>query len=966
VLMEWLDEPGKEHRMRNLDVPVRNFLQYGGEFAIDIVDRIIETVDAAASDPTLIDSLDSSTTGLPTVLVTELVAQLRDKPVRWRGRRSAGTVVERRPNLVYSLVDDQIVVTVPYPRISPEEPWHVSLDGQVREVYARRAWGKVGDEQPSTLMPLPAPVREVLMWHDPTDTNVAVRVVDKADPLLTFSPDGRLIPRRDGLRDEVWAVYPADCELVDPTSGTLVDVSGDAGSPAGWRGWRTTLVDLGPLGALQLRRGGVLVGTARTIRKDARPRFDFEPSLVGAATSDGRSVHAGRPWVMLPPSDADIPTSWRVRTRVLGETEWLCDAGWHSDDEEVCVDPFDEDVEPQVGLFEVVVTGPLGTDARAVFFLAEGLWLEFDTALREPISGGLAPCKATIGSEYELVVSADELVFAREELQKPVSVGVHELTAEIMVRPPHVEVRAGVVGAPAVWRTTPDVWGPDDLADDRFVAVRAPGVSAVEFVLVDSGGQRVQVEREPSRKPGGAYQIATQRFADTARRIGVGRLVAKVTTDAGSVEVATLAVRPTELSAGARIVDDVLVFDDLVTAGELSVYAWCMTAPWQPIMTLPIEGNVARLPADLIDAGDLLCRVFVDDPWTTIEPPAHLAASDLRATQPGWFRSGSDAQVKLSRFLAGEGTPPERAGAMPEIWPALTLLESDLHAGVSTSTVTSLMRLLAETPRQAFEAMGNSTIPVADKMTMLIRSELVNVSYATQDTLNELHADPWFGCMVEIADLPSLHERRADVVAERAETIDYLKEKGGDVLLNVLHTGKGVRLEEGCFDRSVFMMDGMPAPQVEDILLGLQLVPGPLLHPDSRVAGSVEAFRQRSEWMQSGWSEHFSVKLSGALSMIRRGCRQAYDLISARSEALDGVDIRQHPWMLMSLQSISLAFLARLEAHGAIEGAQLDSALITTWARLASCCPRMVATDLLIAEAVVTHAQHGDLVGQDA
>jgi hypothetical protein len=63
-------------------------------------------------------------------------------------------------------------------------------------------------------------------------------------------------------------------------------------------------------------------------------------------------------------------------------------------------------------------------------------------------------------------------------------------------------------------------------------------------------------------------------------------------------------------------------------------------------------------------------------------------------------------------------------------------------------------------------------------MAMLIRSELVNHSYSAEQTSNKLHAHPWSGCMVELADLPSLYHRRREVRAERAETLAYLRDRG--------------------------------------------------------------------------------------------------------------------------------------------------------------------------------------------
>jgi hypothetical protein len=64
----------------------------------------------------------------------------------------------------------------------------------------------------------------------------------------------------------------------------------------------------------------------------------------------------------------------------------------------------------------------------------------------------------------------------------------------------------------------------------------------------------------------------------------------------------------------------------------------------------------------------------------------------------------------------------------------------------------------------------------------------------------------------------------------------------------------------------------------------------------------------------------------------------------------------------MSVQSLTLAFLARLEACGRMKGQYLDKGLLAVWTRLAELCPSMVATDLLMAEALTLYDRKGDLV----
>jgi hypothetical protein len=246
---------------------------------------------------------------------------------------------------------------------------------------------------------------------------------------------------------------------------------------------------------------------------------------------------------------------------------------------------------------------------------------------------------------------------------------------------------------------------------------------------------------------------------------------------------------------------------------------------------------------------------------------------------------------------------------------------------------------------------------------MLIRSELVNHNYSAEQTLNKLHFHPWFGCMVELADLPSLYQRRREVRAERAETLAYLRDRGGEPLMELLKTGKTSCIQDACFDANVLAMSSVPGNQVEAKLREIQLVPRAQLHPDTLRAAVYEAFCRRTEWMGSGWSPNFAQQNSLVISPIKRASMLAHDSIMMRSDRVREIDVSNQPWLLMSVQSLTLAFLARLEAHGRIGGQYLNSGLLAQWARLAQLCPTMVANDLLIAEALVMYDRRGDLIG---
>lgn len=100
--------------------------------------------------------------------------------------------------------------------------------------------------------------------------------------------------------------------------------------------------------------------------------------------------------MILPAGGAAPATKWNVRVRRFGETEWIVNETWLGEVAESCVDPFDDAEEPQLGNFEILVSGPVGSDVRCICFLAEGLQTSFQPELRVPIPGGLNSCTSSI------------------------------------------------------------------------------------------------------------------------------------------------------------------------------------------------------------------------------------------------------------------------------------------------------------------------------------------------------------------------------------------------------------------------------------------------------------------------------------------------------------------------------------------------------------------------------------------
>ncbi|MEE2032319.1 hypothetical protein [Rhodococcus chondri] len=970
AIIEWLREPGKKHRMNTLDVPVRNFILYGDQLAVDILNRIIEFVQFtvntegwAASD---ID-LETSTTGLPTLLLDKLIDLLRERPfgsgprlVVPRARR------RRKPTIAFLPLDRQVVVEVPYPDIDPDVPWRLSFDGVSREALAEAGWGVRADEEhPPTQVPVPGPVREILLQHQPSDESTQLSVVDKDDPLLVFDSEGRWIPRHTALpRQCVLAVYPSDAQVVDVGTGLTVMPTFTPDVPVGWTGWSIAELDLSTCRSIALTRRGVRApGGVRTVRDATTPTFEHGVPVDGLQTLNGLTVYGSRPEVTLPANPGKQDIVWRIRVKRPDSSNWVVDTEVHGANEDLAVDPFEPIDDAVLGLFEIHVSGPIGSDLRQQAFLAEGISIDYTRPFRFPVSGGLAAVTATVASEWDLAVPHPRIEFAPADRDKLVTVTQRERAYRLRLTPPYVQMRVDPAGAPALWRTAAAVLTPAELDEDRNFALHAPLSAAAVFQLETVDG-RLLKDVTPDTPHYDYFQAPSRVFVDAARAAGQCRIVALVDDEHDRTTKIVLAhVRPAALCTRITIDDSCLVLENPAEEEDLAVNLWARTAPWLPVQTVQVTDGRAKLPEAYVDGGPLLAHVFVDDPWVTITPPSWPGDTALEMDQPGWMHDVSRERDNLSRFLAGAGPAPADAVSMPEVWAALALLPQDSEDVHTQQLRSALSRILSENSRAALEALGSSTIPLPEMMSLLIRTGLVYRSYTADYTLNDLHPNPWVGCMIEIADLPSLYARREYVGAERAETLDYLEDKGGETLIEVLARGKSTKLYGGVFDKDTVLLDGLPESQVEAIFEHARLVPGAVLDEDTRVSAVIDAFHNRTMWLELGWSPSFASATARSLDTIKRTRGQIYREVAARNEKLDGVNTVQHRWMLLSLQSLTFAVLARMKAHGMLRHPPVTSDFEESWAAMARLCPGLVMTDLLIAEALVTHARHGNLIG---
>jgi hypothetical protein len=197
-----------------------------------------------------------------------------------------------------------------------------------------------------------------------------------------------------------------------------------------------------------------------------------------------------------------------------------------------------------------------------------------------------------------------------------------------------------------------------------------------------------------------------------------------------------------------------------------------------------------------------------------------------------------------------------------------------------------------------------------------------------------------------------------------AEVANVLRYHGGARAVALLNTGADVLPAEGVVDQSAFAMHNMPPLKVEAILEACRVVPGALLDRDTRFDAIAQLFHRRTDWKLEPTHGLVQARSGQLLARIKSVGPAFYHHISAKSAVIPDVNTDEHPWVLVPTISMTLAFTARLIAHGRLDSELLDHLLLPGWAKMAELYPKLVQTDLLVAELIVTQRLYGTSLGE--
>lgn len=921
---------GRPRRLSNLDKPATRFLLKGGEFAVDLMDRLLDVLEGLRSGVTDVQEL-VDLSGAPRRLAKKAAELTQEgalellRPAR-SGVRPTRVAALEGPHLRLDL--DRASVVLRLPQLAglndDHARWEVLLDGALTPTHTgNHTSGSDGRTFEEAV--LARPVRAVSAVLGGMQT-FDLELVPSDEPLIAFDRSGHFITGTTPLPGEdVWLLYPeskgrpsCDGAELRPTIRLM--------GPIGWSGW---VLDRAPLGRV---RQVEFSNQVRPIHHRGRPSVVAPETLPGLVTRSGLHVSPSRPTVALP--RLGTATSWHVEARavstgeVMTSDEWTCEAIATGEEPFAYADPFDGVTDPVLGEFDILVRGPLGTRVTMRVAVAEGLTQRTSVNCRSFVANGLTPVSVDWGSTTRLVVEPPRAEFGTKDLTALIRVQSADGSLALIAEPNHLEICRVVSGEATEWSAAALRLPSDTREDLGMLEVRmSTGQVLPPLTLIgDSGLQQIL---PPTGGAGSRQRYDLSRIADSLRSEKLARLQWSV----GDEVTVLVTFPPDRLCSGAALDGVTLSLEDFAGVPDVEAGVYQAMAPWRDVVQVKVDVHgKAQLPEELAEAGPLAILARVEDPWAPAPWPSWPPRAAL-VEREGWPGSSDGAEAQAIRYLAGQARIPSDPRAFPFLWTAWERSNDLSRFSTPRTLARDITQQFSLDQKGAIESLLDTRLESSTALIMAMGAGL-------------LAARP----QLDLSSLTGLW-RRFPALAATASTAtvelpwDEITSVSGDVVED-LASGSDTWIPAlGRFVHAP-ILNARSQQELEDMWREAQVIPAGLLDSDTRTAAAMALFRVRSK-ANLGDLCHAGPALAEAAGKLlnEAGLTHSAAWLSAR-----GTKDRAWSWEILPQVSASLAAIARLAARGDIRAARVSEQFTTQWQNLARLVPETVEIDVVIAE----------------
>jgi len=646
----------RRHLLQGVDKPAQRFIFHGGDFAMDLLQRMIQLANDVAGLGRR-KALDrgaatlAADAAVPTYLAKELLKG-PSEPLRLGPRPP-------RPRVVLDPHGGEGPSLVLPPSAIPEGTWRIFWKGK-QQTYRASSY----DERQVPLVP--ASSWEMTFLGEGAKRTTTLGPMEQA-PLYIFENSGELARNQASFRGDTVLVLASrnlsfykDRNRTDEV-GELEELPRLAGS---WSGWQPRLLDI--TGLMEV----VICGTGPTGRSPAEIVHVREstrrPHLVDDHFHGIRDTSSCLVFGQPPRVWVDVGTtstkSWRVRFRTAAYSQpaTLEDLKRDRSDPRIFdLAPLFDSEEVVSGVIEVI--GPLGSDLRAPITIVPGLRLR----MPERVIGPDESVSVRLTADVPLGPSGSgrvELDYLPGEYTKRISVGLEQ--TELLVLVPRLmwALRYRNGGLPS-FGTTVESIGLDEFesGDLEAILVRVGRPSSVRLELHASA--LLQSSPDRTTGPEGRWAFPLKEYQTSAAHSDAPRLFIKLACSDINPTVAVIEATHEVSDIKAKGVFDATKG---VAMGHVrwrenrafqnrQIRLWSNHRPWEPPIEIPVPNdNRGRCNfKGKTPPGPYLLEVNIADPWALpVRPPS----SGVGTTQ---VTIGADRDLHLHLTNLDEADPLE-------------------------------------------------------------------------------------------------------------------------------------------------------------------------------------------------------------------------------------------------------------------------------------------------------------------
>lgn len=1032
VLFENAEECGRyavsefSRHAKELGIPaaVHNLATHIPGRAADFFSRIEEIrafFTEPDTDPAEVEFQD--TNGLPEPLFAHLIRLVTEEEDIQEAESSPVAAVPEWEQPYLSLDPEELELRVNFPAIARSasqgeelSPWVVYLDDEIISVTSNldRSIGAFGST--SLLIDRPFSRLSVLLPHGSAsklDVSISRQV-----PVLLFREDGGLRANQSQLGRRNSVVLSQTSTVLDAsTIDGSTFASEDLGPLRGWKGWSVRNVPSDGLKSLTVKHRSHRLHLP-VDRKTEAQWVDTDVTIPYLKGHDHQPVFDRSPQILIP-SDQSHWTLEYVHFNPEGHRESL---GFYQVEDEYRDTPFDifdEQEDPWVGRYEVIVRRGNRVHMRRTFNIAEGLRakVSFEQAIqrgrfrvphladRKPgLSKSWVEFSSSPGRGIKHPIGSEALGTRHRTrsflISSTYDPDVYSLN--VRVDAPRLQYLLPLRNESTQWVDTPMTINVDDLADNDEIQLKFPQkVFDVELRVApyssSTSFSNPKVITLSRRGSSNVWTCAASRLTfalgttstfqvvaswnvlslddyvrnemDKYQRRAWNRTPVEERQDPRQRATALLfSVSRKALLSGATIKEGVLILHlGRHTDLPLVTWVWPLRDPTAAPVQVSMKGSRGQLPANLANSGPLIVDTREEEFLTTWEPDIPSSRSLLvgkSVLNPAFDPTNQHRWL----FTRDRELMPSEVRTVWDIRDRMhNVLAQSRHRTHPTLAQldSTTLKYLTASPRVALAELDNSAIPRDRQLEAFIRSGLAVEKFSSFTTAGDIHPTPWIGLIQEMNDLMILQKRSTkdtSTEAERAESEQYVRSVGGSELWKILN---GESLGMPVIQDHVLSTTELTFVRNQNIerlraSIGFSAVGAAFISPDARVAAQLT-------WMEN----HRNFTSSSKLEETFRALKHWENLIdhlndpelkrTARSLALIPEEHHRTAsdnWLFVPYISFVSSLLSRAIAQNIIRPIKELHERRHTWASCARHASELAAFDLVAAEAAALNARY--------